>query len=155
MALIYFDLDHARRTHEFIITNSGGLHGEKDINLLESIIEHIQNDDYYPDLECKITHLVYSIIKIHAFSDGNKRTGIALGAYFLEINDLDFLVSRFIIEMENVAVHVADNRINKDLLQQIITSIINEPEYSEELKVLILDAIGISDNNDDLEESPF
>ncbi|MBU7576845.1 MAG: hypothetical protein KAF40_02190, partial [Flavihumibacter sp.] len=60
-----------------------------------------------------------------------------------------------IIEMENVAVHVADNRINKDLLQQIITSIINEPEYSEELKVLILDAIGISDNNDDLEESPF
>ena len=37
--------------------------------------------------------------------------------------------------MENVAVEVADNIIEKDLLQEIIASIINEEDYNEELKL--------------------
>lgn len=155
MALQYFDLAHARRTHAFIIDESGGHHGERDIDLLSSILEHIQNDDYYPDFECKITHLVFSVNKSHAFTDGNKRTSIALGAYFLEINGLDLLVSRFIIEMENIAVHVADNRVDKELLQETITSIVNEPEFCEELKLKILDAIGVADNTGPLGNDPY
>ena len=43
----------------------------------------------------------------------NKRTSIALGAFFLELNGLDSIVSKFIIEMENISVHVADNKIEK------------------------------------------
>ena len=139
MAFNYFDIEHAIRTHDFIINESGGSHGVNDIGLLESVLEHIQNDFYYPEFETKITHLVYSVNKNHAFTDGNKRSSIALGAYFLELNGLDYCVDRFIIEMENISVHVADNRIDKPLLYKIIYSIINEDDFSEELRLKIID----------------
>jgi hypothetical protein len=45
------------------------------------------------EFESKLTHLVYSVNKSHCFNDGNKRTSIALGAFFLEINGLDVLVT--------------------------------------------------------------
>ena len=140
MAFNYFDIEHAISTHDFIINESGGSHGVNDLGLLESVLDHIQNDIYYPEFEIKVTHLVFSVNKNHAFSDGNKRSSIALGAYFLELNGLEYCIDRFIIEMENISVHVADNRIDKDLLYEIIYSIINEDDYSEELRLKIIDA---------------
>lgn len=116
------------------------------MSLLESVLEHIQNDTYYPEFESKITHLVFSVNKNHAFSDGNKRSSIALGAYFLEINGLEYCINRFIIEMENIAVHVADNRIDKDLLFEIIYSVINEGDFSENLRLKIIDATSPKEN---------
>jgi death on curing protein len=141
MPYLYFTAEYAIKTHDKIIEISGGANGIKDLGNLESPLEHIKNDDYYPELEDKITHLVFSINKNHAFTDGNKRSSIALGAFFLELNGLDSMVSNFIIEMENIAVHVADNRIEKDLLFEIITSLIYEEEYSEELKLKIIAAL--------------
>jgi len=141
MPLLYFPIQYAVKTHDKIIEISGGLLGIKDIGNLESPLGHIQNDDYYPELEDKITHLVFSINKNHAFNDGNKRTSIAMGAFFLELNGLDIYVPKFIREMENIAVHVADNRIGKELLNEIITSIIYEDEFSEELKLKIIESI--------------
>jgi death-on-curing protein len=138
MALIYFDIDHAIKTHDTIIAISGGFSGVNDIGRLESIIDHVQNDDYYPSFEDKLVHLVFAVNKGHCFSDGNKRTSIALGAFLLNINGLDALVSKFIIEMENIAVAVADNIIDKDLLIEIITSLLNEEEYNEELKLKLI-----------------
>jgi death-on-curing protein len=146
MAFNYFDIAHAIETHDFIINESGGSHGIRDIGLLESVLDHIQNDFYYPEFETKVTHLVFSVNKSHAFSDGNKRSSIALGAYFLELNGLEYCVDRFIIEMENISVHVADNRIDKDLLHEIIYSIINEDDFSEELRLKIIDAINQEEN---------
>ena len=64
-----------------------------------------------------------------------------MGAFFLEINGFEAIVDRFIIEMENIAVTVADDIIEKKLLQEIIASIIYEPDYSEELKLQILIAL--------------
>ena len=92
---------------------------------------------YYPSIEEKLTYLVYSINKNHAFNDGNKRSSIALGAYFLEINGYEYLVKNFIIEMENIAVWVADNIIDRDFLKEIIESLLFEDDYSEELKLKI------------------
>ena len=138
---IYFDLKHAINVHGDIIKKSGGSAGILNAGLIESILEHIQNDLYYPEVENKLTHLFYAINKSHAFNDGNKRSSIALSAYFLEINGWDFIVSKFIIEMENIAVHVADNRIDKDLLFEIITSLLYEGDYSEELKLKIIESI--------------
>ena len=48
---------------------------------------------------------------------------------------------KFIIEMENIAVTIADNLIEKELLKEIITSIINDEDYSEELKLKIINAL--------------
>lgn len=137
---LYFNTEHAIHTHDFIIKESGGLFGVKDEGHLDSIINQIQNDLYYTEFEDKLTHLVFSINKGHCFTDGNKRSSIALGAYFLELNNLDFCVAKFMIEMENIAVDVADNKIDKVLLGEIIFSIINEEDYSEELKLKIVEA---------------
>jgi len=141
MAYYYITLAFAIKTHDYIIEQSGGLPGINDIGLLESILNHMQNDMYYPEFEDKLTHLVYSVNKNHAFRDGNKRSSIALGAYFLEINGLDYCVDKFIIEMENIAVHVADNRIDKVLLHEIVCSLIFESEYSEALKLKLIEAL--------------
>ena len=141
MLYLYFNTEYAIKTHDKIIEISGGAEGIKDLGNLESPLVHIQNDDYYPELEDKITHLVFSINKNHAFTDGNKRSSIALGAFFLELNGLDSMVSRFIIEMENIAVHVADNKIDKELLLEIIASLIYEEDYSEELMLKIITSI--------------
>ena len=45
--------------------------------------------------------------------------------------------------MENIAVPVADNIIGKDLLEEIITSILNEEEYNE---ILMLKLITVLEN---------
>lgn len=137
----YFDVEHAVETHDWIIENAGGLEGTKDLGQLGSPLEHIKNDLYYPEMEDKLTHLVFSINKNHAFNDGNKRSSLALGAYFLELNGFDYVVKRFVKEMENIAVWVADNVISKDLLLQIISSILYEDDYSEAVKLDIFEAI--------------
>lgn len=141
MELIYFTAEYAIKIHDKIIEISGGREGVKDYGNIDSPLSHIQNDDYYPSFEEKLTHLVFSFNKFHAFNDGNKRTSIAMGAFFLEVNGLESLVDKFIIEMENIAVTVADNIIDKHLLLEIITSIIYEEDYSEELKLKVIHAL--------------
>lgn len=96
---------------------------------------------YYPNLEDKVCHLFYSINKNHAFSDGNKRSSIVLSAYFLEINGAHFIINRYIQEMENIAVHVANNKIDKELLHEIICEMIYKMEFSETLRLKIAIAL--------------
>lgn len=141
MELIYLTPEDAIKTHQKIIQISGGINGVKTYDNIASPLHHIQNDDYYPTFEEKLTHLVFSLNKFHAFNDGNKRISIAVGAYFLVANGLETFANKFIIEMENVAVTVADNLIDKDLLFEIIFSLINEENYSESLKIRIIDAL--------------
>lgn len=143
MRLIYFTSAYAINIHDKIIEISGGREGIKNFGNIDSPLHHIQNDDYYPTFEEKITHLIFSFNKFHAFNDGNKRTSIAMGAFFLEVNGLDVFTNKFIIEMENIAVTVADNLIGKDLLQEIITAIINDIDYSDELKLKIINALSL------------
>lgn len=137
----YFDSEHAIAVQSWVINASGGLPGVKNREHLESALGHIQNDQYYPDIVDKLCHLVFSIIKSHPFNDGNKRSSIALGAYFLELNGYDYVVSHFVHEMENIAVAVASNVINKVLLSQVIASLLYENDYSEGLKLELIDAI--------------
>lgn len=141
LQFFYFDVHHCILTHDWIIQNTGGREGILNIGYLESPLEHIQNDDYYPSMTDKLTHLVYAINKNHAFNDGNKRSSLALGAYFLKINGYDFIINIFVQKMENIAVLVADNVISKELLFEIIDSILYEDDYSEELKLKIYHAM--------------
>ena len=157
--ILYFDLQHAIDTHDQILKISGGRPGILDKGRLDSILEHVQNDLYYPGIVEKLTHLVFQVNKGHCFNDGNKRTSIALGAFFLEINGLGHLVDHFIIQMENIAVSVADNLISRELLEEIIHSLLSESDYNESLKLKIIEAInGTFENletDNSAEVSPF
>lgn len=136
----YFNTEYAILVHDEIIRLSGGLMGVRDKGLIESTLEHMKNDLYYPDIEDKLTHLLFSINKNHCFNDGNKRASLALSTYFLFINGLDILTEKFILTMENIVVDVADNRVDRDLLHEIIKSILYEEDFSEELKLKIIHA---------------
>ena len=139
--VLYFDARHAIEVHDYIIEVSGGLHGNRDIGLLESVLDHIQNDMYYPSFHEKLTHLVFSVNKFHAFNDGNKRASLSLGAYFLELNGYDYCVSTFMLRMENIVVWVAEGKIDKDLLGEMVVSLIEEDDYNESLKLKIIAAV--------------
>lgn len=63
-----------------------------------------------------------------------------MGAYFLQLNGYDFAVEKFVHEMENIAVYVASNAVSKDLLTDLIHSIVYEEDFSEELKLKLIAA---------------
>jgi death-on-curing protein len=141
MQIFYFDTKHAIDTHDWIIEKSGGLHGNREIGLLDSALEHIQNDMYYPSFEGKLKHLVLAVNKFHPFNDGNKRSSLVLGAYFLELNGYDYCIKRFVYEMEEIVVWLAEGKIDDDLLLDIIHSIINESEFDESIKLRIIESV--------------
>jgi death-on-curing protein len=141
LQIFYFDTKHAIEVHDWIIENSGGLHGYREIGLLDSALEHIQNDMYYPTFGEKLKHLIYAVNKFHPFNDGNKRSSLVLGAYFLELNGYGYCVRKFVQEMEEIVVWLAESKIKDDLLLEIVESIINNEEFSESLKLKIFEAV--------------
>jgi death-on-curing protein len=108
---------------------------------LESVLEHIKNDEYYPSFEDKLTHLFFSACKFHCFADDNKRIAISLSAQFLLLNGYVFIAGQFIRKMENISYHVAAGKIYKELLHEILCATINGDDDSEELKLKIINAI--------------
>lgn len=149
---LYFDVQHAVEVHDWIIKHSGGLPGVKDLGQLESVLQHIQNDDYYPTFDAKLTHLIFGINKFHAFNDGNKRSSLTLGAYFLTLNGYDYCVQQFVVQMENIVVAVAEGAIRKELLQRVVVSLIEDDDFPDELKLDLLDAMVRDHLPDDLNE---
>lgn len=141
LTILYFDVSHAISVHDWIIEHSGGLPGVKDAGQLSSVLEHIQNDLYYPSFEEKLNHLIFAINKFHAFTDGNKRSSLVLGAYFLKINGYDYCIKKFVQEMENIVVWLAEGKISKKLLLKIVTSLIIDNEYPEALKLELVEVL--------------
>lgn len=141
--LIYITLDQAVEIHRKTIQYSGGGTFEHfDLGRLDSVLQNIQNDDYYPTFEDKITHLFYCTCEFHCFADGNKRLAITLSAQFLLINGYMSIAKTFFTVMENISYHVAAGKIDKILLHRIMAAVMNGTyESDEELKLAILDAI--------------
>ena len=144
MAIIYLTLAQAIEVHRKTVeVSGGGALGALELGKLESVLEHIQNDDYYPTFEEKLTHLFFCACKFHCFQDGNKRIAITLCAQMLLFNGYLYCSSQFLREMENISYHVAAGRIGKDLLGEVIAAVIHEESDSEELKLKILEAISL------------
>jgi death on curing protein len=149
MAYIYFkNIDEIIAIHQKTIEKSGGgTVGILNLSSLECAIEQIQNDEYYPEFEDKLTHLFWVANKSHCFQDGNKRIAISICCMFLLMNGLLRTSASFFYRMETISLHVAAGNIDKELLLEIITSILYEEDYSESLKMKLLEAF--SKNNID------
>lgn len=76
--------------HDRIIEMAGGKQGVRDYTLLHSALERCKatfaGEDLYPTLGEKASALMHSLVKNHAFVDGNKRTAYAMTIRFLETN---------------------------------------------------------------------
>ena len=141
--LVYITLDQAKEIHRKTIQYSGGgTYEQFDLGRLESVLQNIQNDDYYPTFEDKITHLFYCTCEFHCFADGNKRLAITLSAQFLLLNGYMAVAKRFFTVMENISYHVDAGKINKELLHRIMVAVMDGTyESDEELKLAIIEAI--------------
>lgn len=144
----YISIEEAREIHLATIKNSGGGDcGELDIGKLESVLFHIQNDDYYPTFLDKLEHLFFCSCKFHCFTDGNKRIAITLTAMFLLKNGYMGVARVYFREMENISYHVAAGHIDEDLLRRILEAILNSTyDFDEELKLDVYNAISVEDS---------
>jgi len=143
MDIIYLTVEQAIEVHRKTVEYSGGGSiGQLDVGMLDGVLQHIQNDDYYPTLEAKLTHLFFCACKFHSFVDGNKRIAITLCAQMLLLNGYLRSISGFIRQSENISYHIAAGNISEDLLLEWITAVVNGTEDEDEaLKLKILQAI--------------
>lgn len=143
----YLTIEEAKAIHQATIENSGGGdYGELDIGKLESVLIHIQNDDYYPTFLDKLEHLFFCACNFHCFTDGNKRIAITLTAMFLLRNGYMSVANVYFREMENISYHVAAGHIDEKLLRRILEAILNcTYDTDEELKLDIFNSISAED----------
>ena len=121
--------------------SGGGSLGQLDVGKLESVLQHIQNDSYYPTFEAKHTHPFFSACKFHSFVDGNKRIAISLCVDMLNKNGYLRSLLGFIREAENISYHVAASNISKELLGEWMSAVLRGEEDDESLKLKIYNAI--------------
>ncbi|GAU78809.1 type II toxin-antitoxin system death-on-curing family toxin [Fusibacter sp. 3D3] len=139
----YITIEEALDIHIKTVENSGGGMTQCiDRNRLDSVLNHIQNDDYYPEFVDKLTHLFFCACQFHCFADGNKRIAITLSTQFLLKNGYMFIAKDFISKMENISYHVAAGKINKELVHRIMKLLLEgEYDINEEIKLQIFNAI--------------
>jgi death-on-curing protein len=142
MAWVYLTIEQAIEIHRKTVdVSGGGSFGHLDIDKLEAVLQHIQNDDYYSTFDRKLTHLFFGACKFHCFEDGNKRIAITLCAQMLLLNGYLRSIHGFIRESENISYHVAAGNISKELLGEWIEAVLCGAEDDEALKLKILNAI--------------
>lgn len=114
-ALISILLSDAIEFHKKLTMEFSNLEGIRDIDLLESAINNpfqsMFGEDLYPEIEAKAATLAYGIINNHPFIDGNKRTGIHCMLVFLYLNEYEVDYTQ--LELENLAIDIAEKRLNK------------------------------------------
>lgn len=132
--VIYIPLRWALYVHDLILSISGGVSGinPQQKGQLDSVLSHIKNDIYYPSIVEKTAHLVYSVIMFHIFIDANKRTSMALGQYFLSVNNYE--CQDFFPKMEPVVVMIASHLLSKDELNIIISCLVKRVPYPEAIE---------------------
>lgn len=142
MTWIYLTLEQAIEVHaKTVAVSGGGTLGQLDVGKLDSVLQNIQNDDYYPTFDKKLTHLFFCACKFHCFADGNKRIAITLCAQMLLLNGYLGSVKAFIYESENISYHVAAGMISKELLGDWMLAVLTAQVEDESLKLRIFNAI--------------
>ncbi|KKU04958.1 MAG: death-on-curing family protein [Parcubacteria group bacterium GW2011_GWA2_45_30] len=98
--------------HARIVDETGGLHGVRDVNLLESMTERPKmqfgGKNLYETIFKKAAAYFESCAYHHVFIDGNKRTAISIAIRFLFLNGYEFKISNE--EMENFVLSAVENK---------------------------------------------
>jgi death-on-curing protein len=142
----YISFDEVLNVYQKTIEKSGGgFSGIRDKGRIESVLDFIQNDMYYPDFNSKLSYLVFRFCSGHFFNDGNKRIALTLGVYFLHKNGHYWAAVQFMQRMEAIVYHIAASHIDDELLHSIMYYIIECKDFDEELKIEIVHAMAKGD----------
>jgi death-on-curing protein len=114
----HLSLAEVLELHRRLIERSGGADGLRDLGALQSAVAQpwasFGGADLYPSLEEKATALGFSLIRNHAFVDGNKRVGHAAMAVFLLLNGRELVAN--VDEAERAIVGVAASELQREEL---------------------------------------
>ncbi len=110
--MIYLTAEQVLFLHDRLVEETGGMHGVRDLGGLESALARPQaafgGTEFYPDLMTKAAVLMDGLIRNHPFIDGNKRTGIATAALFLQVNGYRLTATND--ELEDFALRVTTTK---------------------------------------------
>ena len=108
--------------HKKLIDQTGGSHGIRDMNLVESAISRtvatFDGNDLYETIEDKIAAITFSLVNNHGFVDGNKRVGIAVMLLLLKLNAYTMQYSQE--ELIVMGISIADGRMNEASIKEWI-----------------------------------
>ncbi len=142
VTIYYQTVESVLATHaRTVVVSGGGNQGVRDDGALRSTLDHIQNDDYYPTLEKKLTRLFFGLAKFHCFIDGNKRIAITATSLMMMLNGYMAIVPRFMRDMENISVQVAEGIIGEDFLHEIICAHIALDPDNEAVKLKLFELL--------------
>ena len=112
---LFLTLDEILSLHEDQIRRFGGLHGVRDIGLLESAIGSAAATFGGEFLHASIFEMaaayLYGICKNHPFLDGNKRTAVVAALVFLDMNGVEIAANENLFY--DLVIGVAEGRATK------------------------------------------
>lgn len=122
---IYIDIEEVYQIHERMLEIGGGRTEVRDFTLLHSAVERPKatfgGHFLYTTLWLKAAALIQSLIKNHAFNDGNKRTGFFSTLRFLRLNSYTIVCSKkelihftLSIDISNISLEQIANWLKKN-----------------------------------------
>ncbi|WP_153557822.1 type II toxin-antitoxin system death-on-curing family toxin [Roseimaritima sediminicola] len=101
--------------HRWLVEQSGGADGIRDLGLAESALAQPQlsfgGEELYPTLAEKASALCFSLVMNHPFVDGNKRIGHAAMETFLMLNG--FELNANVDDSESIILRLAAGEIER------------------------------------------
>lgn len=112
----YISVNEVIRLQEKLISRYGGSYGVREYNLLESSVESVfqtyDGVELYPTVLDKVIQVSYSLIENHSFIDGNKRIGVMVLLYLLELNGISHsLTNKDVID---IGLSIASGKMSKE-----------------------------------------
>ncbi len=125
--IVFLTVDEVFFIHEDQIMRHGGIPGVINQGSLESAVASAEFAAYYnpgADIHWLAAHYAVRLAQNHAFSDGNKRTGIASALVFLAMNGAPKHPSlENLHQLEDMVVNIAQHRNGIEDLSEFLRSI--------------------------------
>lgn len=114
--MIFLTVGDVLVLHEEVVRASGGSAGVRDMGAVESAVAQPQaafgGQELYPTLAEKAAALSFSLVKNHAFVDGNKRIGWASMRVFLRLNGYE--IAADVDEQERAVLALAAGETSRE-----------------------------------------
>lgn len=100
--MIRLTVEQVKLLHSDLMSETGGLDGLRDADLLDSALnvpfQTFDDQPLYPSLQQKAARLCHSLVQNHPFVDGNKRIGVHAMLVFLSLSgvELDYTQEQLI-----------------------------------------------------------
>ena len=124
---IHLSIAQVREIHTAVIIEYGGLHGVRDVGLLDSAIAAPQATAFgvspFADLvEVAASYLFY-LCRNHPFNDGNKRVAMTAAIVFLRLNGVEPTPDS--TQWEALLLDVASSKVDRMQTTERLRSLLN------------------------------